>query len=410
MKYYDHVIVGMGISALGVLEALCKNESLDVLVVDYNDNEDDYYYFDFLKRKFGKSGNGGNSDLWHGVVSKLKYQSNEYYDKYFDYFLKLYYPEISSSELNTKSFIPHRPMRPKKIISTKFKDKCNFYNSKLLKFEYSEGGTILYFSNAKLKTGKLWMCAGVQGTLKVLNESKCLSRRKYYIDEHFVGYFGQIKTLGRTYLDTVTYCDSGHLKEFITIKESHGLSMYLNVRPAHFGFKNINYAAKFRGFFGRKSSSIVVGLLYKLNPGLILEAMYNKFGLTLPASLFNVVGHVEIIKSLVYDVPSGTFSYSQNRLNISTFDAKNLFNAFGNRFILSNPVDLSPGLHLMNINDSFMIDYIDDDLLSAGISGKGIYICSGISLKTRSPEHPSFSLLVYSYMKAMSVIRRESTA
>lgn len=408
MKHFDHVIVGMGMSALGVLEAISRIDSISILVVDIKDSQDEIYENNNVKYKFGKVGGGGNSDLWHGVISKINSLPDSEYFKTFDLLLKIYYPNQSFSISDNLSFIPYKPLRPKNIIRKKFKDKVSILFDSLIYFKYKDSYIDLIFKKDKITTGTLWLCTGSQGTLKVLNESNLLKEKEYYLDEHLVGYFGQIENEKTKQCNDVIFSQHGHLKPFFTIKQEGSRSMYLNVRPAHFRFKNLEYASRFRNFFGQSSKEIIFKLFSLLNLGLFFEAFYNKFGIAFSSSVYNIVGHIEIEKAVKYNVSENSFSLNTDNVILTNTEAQILTSIFGIHFKPSNVVHLSPGLHLINLDKPFGISYIDDDLISPIKANSSVFICSGVSLKLKSPVHPTFSLLVYSYLKAKNFIQRQS--
>lgn len=405
MKHYDHVVVGMGMSALGVLEGLSNDDTLSILVIDISNSEDEIYYKNDSSFKFGKIGDGGNSDLWHGVISKITNLELVNYDESFDLLFNLYYPGVPKTNFDSFSFIPFRPLRPKKIIKDKFNGKIEILYDCLRYFEYNENYVELYFVNKTVSTSKLWLCTGSQGTLKVLNQSKVLKEAEYYLDEHLVGYFGQSKTGTISSDNKVIFTRKGHSKRFVTVKQEGVRSMYLNIRPAHFGFKNLQYASKFRSFFGQSTKIIILRLLSLLNPALMIEALYNKFGVAFSSSINNIVGHVEIERSIRFDVKSNNFSLNTDSITLTAEELDILKSKFGNTFTSNDSIPLSPGLHLINLDKPIGINYIDEDLTSPTQVNSSIFICSGVALKLKSPVHPTFSLLVLSYLKAKNIIK-----
>jgi hypothetical protein len=409
MKKFDHVVVGMGMSALGVIEALSLDATESILVVDIGSSEDEVYNTsNNSKFKFGKVGDGGSSDLWHGVISRLSAINSIEYDNIFDMLLKTYYPGLSICCFDKHSFIPLKPLRPKKVIKNKFKGKIEILYNCLNYFEYHETHVILFFNDLKIITSKLWLCSGPQGTLKILNKSKLLSDKEYFIDEHLVGYIGQIGRRNINGFDNINYAKNGHMKPFVTIRQDGIRSMYLNVRPAHLGFRNLAYASKYRNFFGKSTGDILINLFSKFNPALILEALYNKFGIVIRSSIYNIVGHIEIERAIKFDVKTCEFTLREENVELSKPELDLLKSRFGDSFYSHNPILLSPGLHLLNLSKPIGIHYLDDDLLSSFKDNTSVFLCSGLSLKVKSPEHPTFSLLVYSYLKAKKYIDNKS--
>jgi hypothetical protein len=396
----EHVVVGAGMSALGVIEGLLEKTGHTILVVDSPLKEVESAKFSGENTELGQIGDGGNSDIWHGVISKLAADKSQIYNETFDELINRYYPNISEKIKDGISFIPHNPLRPKNIIKNKFSNKVVFLNKKLISIEILTDYVKLFFDDETIEAKKIWLCTGATGTLDILKNSNILKEDNYTFDDHMVGYFGQIKSKDILIKNKISYISKGHFKSFNSIYLSSGIKMYLNLRPAHFSFKNIQKASKSRSFFSQKSTSIIKKLITKINFGLILEALYNKFGFLLPSNVYNIVGHVEICNILNYSRSNGSLSYGANSLKFSSDDISEIKKYFGAKVLISTVVDLAPGIHFMNLKKPLALSKIDDNIQSEVNINDLVFICCGLSLKIQSPEHPTFSLLVYSYLKA----------
>lgn len=403
-KFYDHIIVGMGMASLGVLEALKDLDQSSILIIDYKEWNSEI----FLNSKnepmiTGKIGDGGNSDLWHGVISKMSSIMDNRYDELFESLIQRFYPNFAFQNLDGNSFIPLRPLRPKKIIKNKFKN-FNIIYDKLLKIENKDTFVNLYCQKSTYKTKTLWMCTGATSTLNILANSEILSEKEYFLDEHYVGYFGQSLFGNKMFKINLKYLYNGHYKNYITIKGQGGHSMYLSMRPAHFGFKNLTYASNYRNFFSKKKSSIIFKLITKINLGLILEAFYNKFGVYFKSKTFNLTGHIEIPKSIRFCTNNRVFSFLNTSIKLSETDKINIKNAFGNDLKILDEIKIGAGIHYLNLDKPIAKEYIDDNLLNPANKNTSVFICSTATIKTLSPEHPTFSLLVLSYKKAFEFV------
>jgi hypothetical protein len=404
----DHVIIGMGMSALGVLEGLQTQDNLSILVVDSPLKEPEFAHFNGEKKVIGQIGDGGNSDIWHGVISKLAADKSQIYNETFDKLINRYYPNISEKLKQGYSFIPQSPIRPKSIIKDKFSKKVTFLHKKLISIEILNDYVKLFFADEIVETKRLWLCTGTTGTFDILKKSNILNENLYSFDDHLVGYFGQIKSENILIKNKISLVFKGHFKSFNSIYLSSGIKMYLNLRPAHFSFKNIQKASDSRSFFSQKSTSIIKNLLTKFNFGLIIEALYNKFGLFIPSNIYNIVGHVEICDVLNYSKSRGILSYNEKSINFSSDDISEIKKYFGSKVLMSTVVDLAPGIHFMNLKKSLDLSKIDDNIKSDANINHSVFICSGLSIKMKSPEHPTFSLLVYSYLKAKNYLENKS--
>ena len=83
----EHVVVGMGMSSLGVIEGLVEAKKESILVVDIPEKEIEYSFVNGVKKVLGQIGLGGNSQLWHGVISYMNSSNSETYKNTFDKYL-----------------------------------------------------------------------------------------------------------------------------------------------------------------------------------------------------------------------------------------------------------------------------------------------------------------------------------
>ena len=152
--------------------------------------------------------------------------------------------------------------------------------------------------------------------------------------EHLVGYFGQSFKQKKN-LDKSIFKFTGHFKRFHNILLNTNRSMFVTLRPALFGFKSLEIASSFRDFFGRDSSSIIVNLIKRFNLALILEAIYNKFGLKfLNSKRYNIAGHIE----------------SKNSVNIQLSKSENPKIIYGEKNIKLNKSEIDNINKYLNLN------------------------------------------------------------
>ena len=100
--------------------------------------------------------------------------------------------------------------------------------------------------------------------------------------------------------------------------------MLITIRPALFGFKSLVKASSYRDFFGSGSSTIMINMLKKLNLALVLEALYNKFGLkVLKSNKYNIAGHIESNHSVTIHLSKSNnpeVEYGEKNISLSDFE------------------------------------------------------------------------------------------
>lgn len=396
---FDHVIIGKGAAALGVLEGLkSANELQNTVIIDFTESKIEVTNTTNGKVKIGQIGNGGNSQLWHGVISFYNIIKHIEYKSVFNMFFKKFYHLNNQKIESGYSFIPFRPLRPKKIIEKEF-GNIHSINKEVISFKIEQNEVVVILSGEEIRTKKLWLCTGTTGTFDLLNNSGYIATEKTFFSDHLVGYFGQIqkKDIPKTFSLKPLYSVKGHFKKFHKITLTENKSLYVNLRPALFKFKNIDIANKSRDFFADSSKSIIKKLLFKFNLALVFEALYNKFGIHFHSKLYNIVGHVEVQNSVYYSKSKKEIFHLIDKIEFSEQDQAIIQNYFNNCLTIKKEIFLSPGIHFMNAQ--FTFDNIDTDLIATKRDSP-VIICSSLCLNITSPEHPTFSLIALSFLKS----------
>lgn len=380
IESYNHLLVGSGIAAFGVanqrdVEAIINPKGRRGLIMDPSMPNSVLEYI----------GNGGNSDRWHGVISLL---SNEVYShkqmkKINSFLKKRYLFNTSHLELlkNGYSFIPFKPFRP-------FKRKYSCVNSideKVLKINIDNNRIKIITDLSEYTSNKLTLACGSLSTALIFATSGML-KSSWTCEDHMVGYFGQIKFKNRLRFGVIR-TRKGHFKKYHRIQLSDSRIMYVNLRPALFKYKDFTVANREANVFGNDVKSIIAMLLKKMNISLIIEALYNKFGLTfVKTKCFNIVGHVSIPD--IVEWKDNKFQYRSLDLELNEADIFNIKKHFLNTLdavqsiTISSTTRVKPGYHYMNA--SFVPDF------------PNLKVISSLKFKS-SPEHPSISLLAQGY-------------
>ena len=366
------ILVGGGITAENLL---ARNDTIDLVMRPTRSHlEQD--------STLERIGYGGNSDFWHGVISLL---SNRHYSKKEllraeRVFNKSY--AVPGSDALTLlnsgySYIPWRPHRPEV-------DEEQCLDSEVLRIVKTDTGFCLVTLERLLFCQVCEVAAGALNSIRLLQRSQ-LVNDTIRLDEHMVGYFGQV-TLSQAQLPDVIFRGRGHFKKFLRIPIDEARVMYVNLRPALADFRDIKQASKARAVFGTKTSNVIARIIKGFSLGLVLEAIYNKFGLTLKSNLFNIVGHVEM-KEFV-EIDNGRVLYKSTKMTFSPQDKRRVITEIRNSHPsaqsveLQTEIELSPGLHFQNgvgLAQLARVPYLN---------------LHGTSTLPSSPEHPTFTLMI----------------
>ena len=396
-----NTILGSGMAALGTLEGIEKKEELErTRLIHAKTSNIKYSESGSPEKPIESLSNGGNSNLWHSVVSRFSNQEN-ITKASFEFFNKLFPNSAKTSQLEAYSFIPFFPIRPLKEIIKRRKRLKELIDDTILYVEKDKFDNILiHGKKSSYSTRTLFLCTGSISSLKLLSDSNIININKTTLSEHLVGYFGQFQ--GPIGTKQVIRTREGHFKKFHEIKLDNR-SLYVTLRPANFAFKNIEKANEFRNFFGRNSKSILKSLITRFNLGLILEAFYNKFGLELSLSgVYNIVGHIESKNTVSIELNqfrSPKITYLEKEIQFSDQEIKLIKQYLKEIGITTNiqindKTPVSPGLHYLNSN-------LKKELFDIP---KGIKLFSTILFSDESPRHPTFDLYVSSYLTTIKSI------
>jgi hypothetical protein len=402
-----NTIVGSGMSSLGVLTAINESQSnLDdtILIHDFSSKLN----HSVNNKSIEYSGNGGNSNYWHSVISIFLKNKNIELSRSF--FFNLFYKKGYDLLKKGYSFIPIKPLRPLKKIS-KIIDKNKIFDDELI---YVEKGVencdnlVIHTKRNTFYTQNIFLCTGSISSLDLLFKSNLITDDKVVLSEHLVGYFGQIILNRKSNLDRTIFKFNGHFKRFHNILLNPNRSMFVTLRPALFGFKSLEAASSFRDFFGRGSSSIFINLIKKFNLALILEAMYNKFGLKFfNSKRYNIAGHIESKNSVSIQLSTSEkpkIIYGEKNIKLNKDEIDNINKYLNSKYniesiIISEKTSVSPGLHFLNASNIGMIP-IDLN----GLSKDHIYPFGTYLFQNHAPTHPTYDLFVDSYLKTKKIL------
>ena len=402
-----NTIVGSGMSSLGVLTAINETQlNLDdtILIHDYSSKSSHSVNNKAIEYK----GKGGNSNYWHSVISIFLRNKNIDFPR--QYFFNRYYNKSFNLLKKGYSFIPIKPLRPlKKIV--KMIDKTSIFDDELIFVERGVGdcnNLVLHTKRNTFYTKNVFLCTGSLSSLDILFKSNLITDDKVLLSDHLVGYFGQITLNKKSNLDRTIFKFNGHFKRFHNILLNPNRSMFVTLRPALFGFKSLEIASSFRDFFGSKSSSIFINLIKKFNLALILEAMYNKFGLKFfKSKRYNIAGHIEAKNFVNIQLSKSErpkIIYDEKNIKFNKEEIENINKYFRSKYnmdsiIVSEKTSVSPGLHFLNASN---IDFIPIDLDS--LAKDHIYPFGTYLFQNHAPTHPTYDLFIDSYVKTKKIL------
>jgi hypothetical protein len=394
----DHIIIGAGMAALGVGEAFARRKQLKVVCL-YNPTPSRNVLFKGAaetKEAPYSDANGGASDAWHGVIAMPRHvRSNSGMASDFERLFRFFYPRTKLDPFYEDfAFVPFRPLRPFRHLPRMIR----MIPGRVCRIIIEDDGVRVVCGDTEWHARAAWLCAGAEGTQYILSASGLIESSSCNYDDHMVGYFGQIPAARAQH--SAQFSLDGHFK----LHRKFGVNdtFWTTSRPAHFGFRDLEYAQRNRDFFARRTHSILTSLAKKMDIALIMEALYNKLGVSIPSGLLNVVGHVFVPEAVRLNVEERAYTYELNRPVIPGDLVREAWASRTTAFSTTDLVNLAPGIHFVNARWKKSTDLVDDDLFKAAAAKTGrIFVCGGASYRMSDVEHPSFALTSLSNRKAM---------
>lgn len=278
---YDHIIIGSGITTLGILRGLASKNIAPRNVRIICDDRHTRANYPGSKQLLQEFALGGNGKHWHGVIPLFDVPGSEY--EFFDFMESIFKISLSANE---SIFVPRRvrPLVTNQSFSN-WSDSCEKGYAKSIdydgeKFSISLGDKILH-------SKKLYIAAGTYGANILLKNSIF---RKFCLDEcsdHICGTLGLItnnglsELLGRNFKPN--FNSAGYI---VPVKNTeYGL---LTFRPAYFEMRGLNSAHLLGPTYSHRKTEMLKKLISKRSFGKIAEALALKTGLFYQSEFYSV--------------------------------------------------------------------------------------------------------------------------
>jgi len=388
---YDDLIIGSGISALGVALALSGTGRRIACLAGDDRGQLSTYPGTNVPCDF--TGAGGLGNFWHGVVPLAFSTGFENLDKNSAReLLTHFYPGLSPEVMGSDMlFVPYRPIRPTTHFATlaSRSKRLEVRRTQVLSLRRSSGGVTCETTQGIVNASRAWIACGALGTPRLLERSGLVKPRERTVSDHIIGYAGLI--------------DSQHVPAFVRrprrVSEGvlfgcaydHGRSVLYMPRPARFDFSRLDAGMTKRALFGLPTSRIVAGLMGRFSLGLLSEAVYNKFGLFANARRYSV--------NYIAEAPALYRLCPKRGLLAATDEAVAQITS---QAVGKTPLDgleptrrpdlFLPGVHL---HSSLTLDE------QAEFCGDGpISVVDASMLRSIGPEHHTFKMMALAHQRA----------
>ncbi len=389
MKIFDVLIVGSGPTAFGALAGTGTNQSVAIV----SHGKGDAYFKDSLGDNSHVFRFGGGLDSWHGVSSL------ELFKKHFPKDLKLAtkffcetYKEsdvLVNHLLNDGIYIPSNKVSSKTLVDLIERRDCSFIVDEVIRVDRVGSLSKLVCRNTKLMAKKVIVCAGAVGTMRLLVASNLATKRNS-IGNHVNGYCRYNQKTSRQERKVFRGAN-GHVK-IVLSGDIKGKNFIIYSRPSFFDFRNSNILEKYKSTYSRKEKEIYGLILKSFSPGLLVEAIYNRYGYWLGSGAAN--NYFQMESEGIYELSD------ENKLNVNS---KNLNTFVDNlrsdeRFADVTASSIVSGIHFYNT-------LVPDDSVGSVFKQndweKTVLIGDSSVLTSIGGAHHTFSIMAMNYL-AMS--------
>ncbi len=388
----EHIVVGSGLAALGTALGLRNRGRVIVLAGDSNPVTS--YYDSRSTVPCAQLSAGGLGNDWHGVIPVSQTEPSlgaerEDFCELFEHF----YPRADIRQYLGQSFIfvPWRPIRPWRELRRLA--AVDPYNLKLsgataLALNLSEHSVSVSTNRGSFRANRVWLAAGALHTPKLLAASFGESSMRRRICDHATFYVGQVKGIAPP---RVVHKRDGIY--FQTWRPMGGDALF-TLRPARFRFRELDFGIEQRAVFGMPTGGAVAKIMKRMSPGLLSEALFNRFGLFSRSEVYSVYAQVRAADAYEWSSGATPITVDPAVIELAARNARELQPFDGLR--PSRRMDIYiPGIHLHNSVDM-------DELARVGVGTRGssVQVVDPSAVPDIGAEHHSFKVLVAACLAA----------
>jgi hypothetical protein len=390
---YDDIIIGSGLSALGV--ALGLGSQHRVLVLADTPGGTLLHYDQRRTVPCAFLGTGGLGNFWHGVIPlSRRWDFDGAMDVEFARLFRYFYPHaaIAESLRSPLLFVPWRAIRPQREFARLARtraDSLTLRPESADRFEIGDAGVRVHTRAAAVyRCRRLWIAAGTLHTPELLSRSGLLELAREQVSDHAFCYVGQI---GTQTPPLIRRMGGGLL--FPALYAAGAQALY-TLRPARFGYRVLDTGIEQRAVFGLPTGSAARKIIRRLSPALLAEALYNRTGLFPRAAMYSVFAQTEVADA--YNRRSGELPLEarMDRIMRATAQAREQL--------------LMPGLHRSRRAELYIPGiHLHHSLELSLLAGHGInqpdsavQIVDASVIESLGPDHPSFKLMLRAQLRA----------
>lgn len=300
---------------------------------------------------------------------------------------------LPSSSETGRFFVPRKPIRPHLHWPSLAREK-----SLTFKAEFSTGVAIrsshiqVETTDRNYQAERVWCCAGALGTPKLLSSQFGTDIARDVVDDHVIIYLGMAQHTETTR----PHITAGARGYWFRPLHSGPRSGLITSRPAVADFASLDVGFERRAIFGLPAKSILGRLLQRPSPGLLREAVFNKFGILPYSHHYSVYAQVLVRNAYEYDASSGRLGVNIDTILQSISEARVEARVHLPNLIPSANSDLYiPGVHLHHSVELQRIRELGLDNMNSKLM-----IADASTMANIGPEHHSFRMMAQAMLKA----------
>lgn len=394
MARFDDIVIGSGLAALGTVLGLLTRPGRRVLVLA-GAADGGFAHYDATRAvPAAFRGPGGLGSHWHGVIPLSLKQPVQGQDlASFGPMLARFYPRFASQDWLGKPvlFVPWKPIRPHTALQALCADHPERLRMLARRVDRIEAGGSTHTAHAgqdSWQADRLWVAAGAMDTPFLLARSFGPGFARTHASDHVLCYVGHV--------DQVDAPRTHRTPEGVLFPAFHDAqtSALYTLRPARFGFRQLDQGIEQRAAFGLPTGSAVSKIARSMSAGLLAEAFYNRFGLFASASRYSIYAQTPVSDG--YALQEGELPLRPDRALIeATTTMARTRQPFAGATISRRPDLFIPGIHLhASVNLGA--------LQGAGMNrpGDAIQVVDAAGLPGIGAEHHSFKMLCAAFQRA----------
>ncbi len=395
----EHIVIGSGLAALGTVLGLLRHPEPRIVVLLGPDAQQFLYYDQRRASPCAFLGAGGMGSHWHGVIptgGQCNFAASA--DASFRMLFNRFYPAaaLPDRQGRPRLFVPWRPIRPlaelRQLARQFGPRRLLLVPAMAAQVRLSDAHAVVVTSDGKSLTGRAWVAAGALHTPRLLAQTVAPRAARGQASDHVFCYVGQ---LHHTDAPDLSHNRCG---VFHACVMDPAMTALYSLRPARFGYRQLDWGFQQREVFGMPTGSALAKLLRRFSPGLLAEALYNRAGLCGRSAVRSVYAQVPVADAYgLSDAPS-PLSARPKAIHQAT-DAARQAQPFADLIPSQRPDLYLPGIHLHHT-----LDRAELQRAGAQTSDSPLQVVDASVWSDIGPEHHSFKVLVAAYESASGTL------